>query len=32
MLVKAAIAEGIAHESLRGDVPENLKKEKVFSL
>ncbi len=29
---KTAIAEGLAHRILRGDVPENLKSKQVFSL
>ncbi len=29
---KTAIAEGLAHRILRGDVPENLKSKKIFSL
>ena len=29
---KTAIAEGLAHRIIRGDVPENLKDKKVFSL
>ena len=29
---KTAIAEGLAHRIIRGDVPENLKEKKVFSL
>ena len=29
---KTAIAEGLAHRIIRGDVPENLKDKKIFSL
>ncbi|MGV8962774.1 MAG: ATP-dependent chaperone ClpB [Candidatus Saccharimonadaceae bacterium] len=29
---KTAIAEGLAHRIIRGDVPENLKSKKIFSL
>ena len=29
---KTAIAEGLAHRIIRGDVPENLKKKQIFSL
>lgn len=29
---KTAIAEGLAHRIIRGDVPENLKEKKIFSL
>ncbi|HNW97906.1 MAG TPA: ATP-dependent chaperone ClpB [Bacteroidales bacterium] len=29
---KTAIAEGLAHRIIRGDVPENLKNKKIFSL
>jgi ATP-dependent Clp protease ATP-binding subunit ClpB len=29
---KTAIAEGIAHRIIRGDVPENLKDKIIFSL
>ena len=29
---KTAIAEGLAHRIVRGDVPENLKKKKIYSL
>ncbi len=29
---KTAIAEGLAHRIVRGDVPENLKSKQVFSL
>ena len=29
---KTAIAEGLAHRIVRGDVPENLKSKKIFSL
>src|SRR5690606_39841228 len=29
---KTAIAEGIAHRIIKGDVPENLKRKTVFSL
>ncbi|MDD5571090.1 MAG: ATP-dependent chaperone ClpB [Bacteroidales bacterium] len=29
---KTAIAEGIAHRIVRGDIPENLKTKKIFSL
>ena len=29
---KTAIAEGLAHRIMRGDVPENLKKKQVYSL
>ncbi len=29
---KTAIAEGLAHRIIRGDVPENLKKKRIFSL
>lgn len=29
---KTAIAEGLAHRIVRGDVPENLKNKKIFSL
>ncbi len=29
---KTAIAEGLAHRIIRGDVPENLKRKKIYSL
>ena len=29
---KTAIAEGLAHRIMRGDVPENLKKKQIYSL
>ena len=29
---KTAIAEGLAHRIVRGDVPENLKSKQIFSL
>ena len=29
---KTAIAEGLAHRIIRGDVPENLKEKKIYSL
>ena len=29
---KTAIAEGLAHRIVRGDVPENLKKKQIYSL
>ena len=29
---KTAIAEGLAHRIVRGDVPENLKHKKIYSL
>ena len=29
---KTAIAEGLAHRIVRGDVPENLKKKSIYSL
>ena len=29
---KTAIAEGLAHRIVRGDVPENLKKKPIYSL